>query len=210
MASIKHGEQVVNMTMDDALLFEDREAFRQWLAGNEDQQGVWLLFGKKGGPKTLTAVQALEEALCFGWIDGQMESLDEKRYRKYFAPRRSNSKWSPKNRELAEQLEAQGRMTDRGRMKIEEAKGHGCWEGQQRLKPTPEQIEALKVRLSPYGQAYRNFVNMSPSVQRTYTCFCLDVKTDEAAQRRFVQLVQRLELNLDPMASLKQKQGGNG
>ncbi|MDR2932819.1 MAG: hypothetical protein LBV27_06890, partial [Oscillospiraceae bacterium] len=62
--------------MDDVLLFPDRAAFREWLDKNgESSGGVWLVFGKKGGPKTLKAGEALEEALCFGWIDGQMQSL---------------------------------------------------------------------------------------------------------------------------------------
>lgn len=191
--------------MEQELLFEDRQAFRQWLAENVDQPGAWLLFGKKGGPKTVSAAHALEEALCFGWIDGQMESIDELRYRKYFAPRRAGSKWSAKNRAHAEQLEAEGRMTEHGRAKIEEAKRNGNWEGQQRFVPSPEQIEALKERLRPHQAAYDHFVAMSPSVQRTYTGFCLDVKTEAAGERRFAQLIQRLELNLNPMESLKKK-----
>lgn len=191
--------------MDRELLFESRDAFRDWLTGNADPQGVWLIFGKKGGPKTLTAAQALEEALCFGWIDGQMESLDDTRYRKYFAPRRTNSKWSEKNRQLALKLEADGKMTDRGRAQIAEAKRTGTWEGPKRFVPSPEDIAALTERLRPHQLAYDNFVKMTPSVQRTYTGFCMDVKTEEAGARRFAQLVERLELNLNPMESLKKK-----
>ena len=64
--------------MSDALQFPTREAFREWLSNNcLSEDGVWLLFSKAGGPKTLKAGEALEEALCFGWIDGQMQSLDE-------------------------------------------------------------------------------------------------------------------------------------
>lgn len=191
--------------MRDALLFEDREAFRRWLEENVDQAGVWLLFGKKGGPRTIAAADALEEALCFGWIDGQMQSLDDHRYRKYFAPRRSSSKWSAKNRTLAQRLEAEGRMTEHGRARIEEAKRNGSWEAPQRSVPTQEQVEALKERLRPYGTAYENFMRMSPSVQRTYTGFSLDVRTVEAGEKRFTQLIERLEWNLNPMESLSKK-----
>ena len=70
----------------------------------------------------MKADEALEEALCFGWIDGQMKSMNETSYRKYFSLRRDNSKWSEKNKKLVEQLEKQGIMTDYGRKKIEEAK----------------------------------------------------------------------------------------
>lgn len=192
--------------MVDALVFEDRHQFRQWLTEHVDQPGVWLVFGKKGGPKTLSAAHALEEALCFGWIDGQMESLDETQYRKYFAPRRGRSKWSEKNRKLAERLEAEGMMTAHGRAKIEEAKGNGGWDTPQRFVPTQEHIDALKERLQPYETAYRNFSKMSPSVQRTYTGFSLDVKTEEAGKKRFLELVERLNLNLLPMESRKKKE----
>ena len=80
--------------MDAMMEFASRQAFRDWLSGNcQSSGGVWLLFGKAGGPETVKAGEALEEALCFGWIDGQMKSIDSKTYKKYFAPRRANSKW---------------------------------------------------------------------------------------------------------------------
>lgn len=69
--------------------FSNREEFREWLYDNcLTSAGIWLLFGKAGGPKTIKAGEALEEALCFGWIDGQMERIDEKTYKKYFSIRR--------------------------------------------------------------------------------------------------------------------------
>ena len=64
--------------MNEVLTFASREEFREWLSRNcLSEEGVWLLFGKVGGPKTIKAGEALEEALCFGWIDGQMKSIDE-------------------------------------------------------------------------------------------------------------------------------------
>ena len=79
--------------MDDELTFSTRDEFRAWLGDNgEASGGVWLVFGKSGGPKTLKASEALEEALCFGWIDGRMQRIDDASYRKYFAPRRTNSR----------------------------------------------------------------------------------------------------------------------
>lgn len=109
--------------MSDIMEFAGREEFRKWLSENcLTSAGVWLLFGKAGGPKTIKAGEALEEALCFGWIDGQMQSLDAKTYKKYFSMRREKSKWSEKNKALAGSLEERGLMTDFGRKKIEEAK----------------------------------------------------------------------------------------
>ena len=87
--------------MERVLEFSNRAEFHEWL--NEhctSSDGVWLLFGKKGGPTTITANEALEEALCFGWIDGQMQSLDETKYKKYFARRTKNSNWSEKNKKI--------------------------------------------------------------------------------------------------------------
>lgn len=75
---------------------------------------------KKGGA-TLTAKEALEEVLCFGWIDGQMKKIDARSYQKYFGQRRPNSKWSAKNKALAEKLQASGQMTKLGQAKIAEA-----------------------------------------------------------------------------------------
>lgn len=71
--------------MSDLMEFSDREAFRGWLCENcMSSAGIWLLFGKAGGPKTIKAGEALEEALCFGWIDGQMQKIDDKSYKNIF------------------------------------------------------------------------------------------------------------------------------
>jgi uncharacterized protein YdeI (YjbR/CyaY-like superfamily) len=68
--------------MTEYLLFSSRDVFRNWLHENcQSSAGVWLLFGKSDGPTTIKASEALEEALCFGWIDGQMQRIDDKTYR---------------------------------------------------------------------------------------------------------------------------------
>ena len=83
--------------MDNSITFTNRNEFRDWLQEyGVSSEGVWLLIGKAGGPKTIKAHEALEEALCFGWIDGVMQKIDDKTYKKYFARRRKNSKWSEK------------------------------------------------------------------------------------------------------------------
>ena len=95
--------------------FASRKEFREWLYEHcLSNEGIWLLFGKAGGPKTIKAGEALEEALCFGWIDGQMEKIDDKTYKKYFSLRRENSKWSEKNKALVKRLDEQGLRTDFG------------------------------------------------------------------------------------------------
>jgi len=186
--------------MTDYLLFTSREEFRNWLQENSlSSGGVWLLFGKSGGPKTVTASEALEEALCFGWIDGQMQSIDDKTYIKYFSLRRKNSKWSDKNKALVETLEKKGIMTDYGRAKIREAQQNGQWNAPNPLTVTDEQIAVLSDLLEEHELAFLNFQAMSPSVKKTYTRAYFDAKTDTGRVQRLSWMVERLNKNLKPM-----------
>lgn len=114
--------------MDKTLTFTNRQAFREWLDKyGTESEGIWLLFSKKAKLVTLSAGEALEEALCHGWIDGQMQSRDEESYKKYFARRLPKSKWSVKNKELAQTLMEKGLMTRQGMEAIENARktAHG-------------------------------------------------------------------------------------
>ncbi len=80
----------------DFMQFSRREEFRDWLFKHcQSSSGIWLVFGKTGGPNTIKPGEALEEALCFGWIDGKLKSIDTKTYQKYFSVRRARSKFSP-------------------------------------------------------------------------------------------------------------------
>jgi len=186
--------------VSDILQFSNRKAFREWLdKNNSKNEGVWLLFGKDGGPITLSASQALEEALCYGWIDGQLKNLDEKTYKKYFSRRRADSKWSEKNKTLVAKLEQQGKMTDYGRKKVEEAKKNGQWDKPKVLPVTEEQIASLSEVLKKYEPAYTNFLSMSPSVKKTYTRAYYDAKTDSGRTSRILWMVERLNKNLKPM-----------
>ncbi|WP_300860458.1 YdeI family protein [uncultured Acetatifactor sp.] len=186
--------------MNDIMEFTDRESFRKWLSEHcLTSAGVWLLFGKPGGPKTVKAAEALEEALCFGWIDGQMQRIDDKTYRKYFSLRREDSKWSEKNKALAEELEKRGLMTDFGRKKIEEARQNGQWDAPKPAAVTEEDIARLSAVLEEYEPAYTNFQAMSPSVKKTYTRAYLDAKTEDGRAKRIAWMVDRLNQNLKPM-----------
>lgn len=186
--------------MSDIKVFADREAFRSWLSEHcLTSGGIWLLFGKAGGPKTIKAGEALEEALCFGWIDGQMQRIDDKSYKKYFSMRRENSKWSEKNKALVKTLEERGVMTDFGRKKIEEAKENGQWNAPKSASVTEEQIIQLSALLERYEPAFTNFQAMSLSVKKTYTRAYLDAKTDAGREKRIAWMVDRLGRNLKPM-----------
>lgn len=187
--------------MSEIAQFAAREEFRKWLYEHSlSNDGIWILFGKTGGPKTLKAGEALEEALCFGWIDGQIKKIDDKTYKKYFSPRRANSKWSEKNKALVKNLEKQGRMTDLGRKKIEEAKKNGQWDATNPLAIITElQIACLAVLLEGYEPAYTNFQAMPLSIKKTYTRAYLDAKTDAGREKRIAWIVDRLNKNLKPM-----------
>ena len=182
------------------LSFSTRNDFRKWLLANaQTSKGVWLVFGKTKAVITLTANDALEEALCFGWIDGQMKSLDETKYIKYFAQRLAKSVWSDKNKKLVQALRDKGLVTEPGEQAVALAKRNGTWDTQKRQPITDEQIEQLAKKLRGVSPAYENFMNMSPSVRRTYTAAYSAPKSDEARRRAFDRIVDRLNKNLKPM-----------
>ena len=182
------------------LLFPSRGAFRAWLQENaETSEGVWLIFGKTKAVASLTANEALEEALCFGWIDGQMQSVDDTKYLKYFARRRAKSVWSEKNKKTVGALRASGLMTALGEKAVDAAKRNGSWEAPKGNQITDGQVEAFASLLAGISPAEENFNNMSPSVRRVYTGRFLSFKTEEARQRDFERIVDRLNNNLKPM-----------
>lgn len=109
----------------------DTAAWRAWLDQHEDDSdGVWLALAKKGttGPTTLTYAQALDEALCSGWIDGQKRSNDAATFLQRFTPRRKASLWSERNIGLVATLVAEGRMRERGQAEVDRAKADGRWD----------------------------------------------------------------------------------
>ena len=182
------------------LIFTSRGDFRTWLQENaEKSEGVWLVFGKTKAIVTLSANDALEEALCFGWIDGQMKSIDETKYHKYFARRRTKSVWSEKNKKLIETLRSKGIMTELGEKAVETAKQNGTWDAPKDAPVSDELKEAFVAKLSGISSAYENFCNMPLSVQRTYIMRYLSFKTEEARHRDFERIIDRLNKNLKPM-----------
>lgn len=187
--------------MNEQLQFKTRADFRNWLAENcLSSEGVWLLFGKSDKVQTLKPDEALEEALCFGWIDGVMKKIDDDSYIKYFALRRKVSKWSAKNKALIEKLEKAGLITDLGRTKIDEAKANGQWENSDKSYVVSDnQTEELAELLKINRIAYDNFLAMPPSVKKTYTRAYFDAKTEEGRDKRLAWIISRTEKNLRPM-----------
>lgn len=186
--------------MNTALTFANRQAFREWLNQyGTESGGIWIIFNKKAKSATLTANEALEEALCFGWIDGQLQSIDDNTYKKYFARRVAKSKWSIKNKALAQTLMGKGLMTEKGLEAIENARKNGSWDNAELTLINDEQIRMFKEVVKPFEPAFGNLQAMSSSVQRTYTGFYFDAKTDKTRQTRLEKIIDRLNKNLKPM-----------
>jgi len=182
------------------LKFITRAEFRAWLSQNAlSDEGIWVVFGKDRTVPTLTAAEALEEALCFGWIDGKMQSIDDSSYMKYFKQRSKNSVWSEKNKNLTDKLESNGMMTDFGRSKIFEAKENGQWSAAKTEPLTEDAIETFIELLRPYALAFDNYQKMSKSVQKTYALSYFATKTEAGREKRLQTIVERLRLNLNPM-----------
>lgn len=131
------------------LTVPNAEAFEAWLADQpETSAGAWLKFAKAGALEaTLSKSDAIDSALAFGWIDGQLGRLDENYYKIRFTPRKARSAWSQLNRERVERLIALGRMNDRGLAEVARAKADGRWDAayapQGRANPDPEFLTAL-------------------------------------------------------------------
>lgn len=127
----------------------DRLEWRRWLYENHaTSKGVWLILSKVAGEVTqLKYEEALDEAICFGWIDGQIAKRDEQCYARRFTPRNSKSRWSAKNVENAERLIALGQVHASGLLQIEAAKGDGRWGnaylGQAKVSTPSDLVEAL-------------------------------------------------------------------
>lgn len=185
--------------MTEELLFSTRAEFRKWLEENHDHEPVWLVFGKKGGPETLHPDEALQEALCFGWIDGILKKIDDTCYKKRFSHRRKNSNWSLRNKNFVEKLIQDELMTDHGLKEIEKAKDNGKWESAEKVEISDEQLNDFSKLLIGKEPANTNFNNMSPSVRKIYTMHYLSAKKEETRSRRLGKIIDRLNQNLKPM-----------
>ncbi|MDB5426312.1 MAG: hypothetical protein JWR43_287 [Phenylobacterium sp.] len=131
------------------LTFRDAEAFETWLADQPELvAGAWLTFGKLGATEaTLSKSDAIDTALAYGWIDGQLGRVDEHYYKVRFTPRKARSPWSQVNRERVERLIADGRMKPEGLAEVTRAKADGRWDAayapQSRATPDADLLAAL-------------------------------------------------------------------
>ena len=177
------------------LAFATPEAWEAWLAEHHAaSDGVWIRFAKKGsGVPTVRYAEALDAALCFGWIDGQTKSVDETWYLQRFTPRRKRSMWSKRNREKVAALIEAGRMQPAGLAEIERAKADGRWDAaydSPSKAKVPEDLQAALDASPAAAEAFGalNGVNRYAILHRVQTA-----KKPETRARRIAQFVAMLE-----------------
>ena len=177
------------------LIMADATAWRAWLDQHHElPTGVWLVLAKKGTtePTTLTYDQALEEALCYGWIDGQTRRRDESTYRQRFTPRRPRSSWSKRNVGLAEGLIAEGRMAPAGLAEVERARADGRWEAAYAGPATIEVPSDLAAALARQPLAQATFERLTGQNRYAVLYRLTTAKRPETRARRLEQLVAML------------------
>jgi uncharacterized protein YdeI (YjbR/CyaY-like superfamily) len=177
------------------LLFESQAELEAWLEANHvDSTGLWLKIAKKGaGVTSVNYAEALELALCFGWIDSQKRGFDERHFLQRFTPRRPRGKWSLINREKAEGLIAAGAMRPAGLAEVEAAKADGRWDAAYAGQRTAEAPEDLQRELDR-NEAAREFFAGLDSANRYAILYRLqEAKKPETRERRLRKFVAMLE-----------------
>ncbi len=177
-----------------------RPAWRAWLAANHDRETeIWLVYAKRhtGQPRVEYA-DAVEEALCFGWIDSIVRTIDADHYAQKFTPRKAKSKWSALNRERFARMVREGKMTAAGLAKappeeagaaVPQSPQPPAGEGEDAVPPYIE--EALRAN----GAAWTNFSRFAPSYRRLYVRWIEDAKREETRRKRLAEAVSLLERN---------------
>jgi len=177
------------------LIVRDAAAWRRWLAKHHrEQAGVWLVLAKKGttDPTSLTYDQALDEALCHGWIDGKVHRKDDATYRQRFTPRRARSKWSQRNVGIAERLLADGRMRPPGAAEIERAKADGRWDAAYPGHATIEVPPDLAAALAAEPEAQAMFESLNSQNRYAVLYRIADAKRADTRARRIATFVEML------------------
>lgn len=186
-------------------------AWRQWLEAHHGQaQGVWLtVFKKRSPPGSLRYEEAVEEALCFGWIDGQLQTLDASRFLIWFSPRKPNSIWAESNKRRVLKLMRQGRMRPPGLAKVRQAKRSGQWRAATE-REDPQVIPPEVTRaLARHKGALARFRSLPPSHRKMFLYWIASAKREETKRRRTDQLVTFLvngesRFPWDPKVSARQ------
>ena len=176
---------------------KDRKAWRRWLEKNHAKApGVWLVYYKKDSDKTrVPYADAVEEALCFGWIDSTQRPRDEESSMQLFTPRKPKSNWSRLNKERVEKLEKEGLMTDAGREKITVAKENGSWTKLDNIENfiIPADLEKAFTRNKT---AKNNFEAMSKTAKKEFLFWLDNTKKDDVRKQRVADIIKLTKQNM--------------
>jgi uncharacterized protein YdeI (YjbR/CyaY-like superfamily) len=179
----------------------NRQEWRLWLENNHDQAvGVWLIYYKvKSGKPSIKYSEAVKEALCFGWIDSKVKSLDEERYMQIFTPRNPKSVWSKLNKQYIQELIQQGLMAEAGLTKIADAKQNGSWN---KLDAIEELIipPDLKQALEANATANEYFAAFSKTAKKNIIFWIASAKRQETRLKRIEQTLSSTAQNKNPLA----------
>ena len=183
---------VARQGAEPAVFFTSATEFREWLEANHATAGeVWVGFHKKGSRRTgLTYAEAVDEALCYGWIDGLTRGRDESSYVQRFTPRRPGSNWSAVNIAKVAELTRAGRMQPSGLRAFEQRTSarSGVYSYENRPAELPEEY-AASFRQS--GTAWEWFAGQPPSYRRAATWWVVSAKREDTRQRRLAVLIER-------------------
>lgn len=182
-------------TPEKPLVLADASAWHDWLLAHEGRSdGEWLLLAKKGtlDPTSLSYQEALDEALCSGWIDGQRRSRDEGTFLQRFTPRRPRSIWSKRNVALIARLEEEGRMRQRGRAEVERARADGRWDAAYAGPATAEVPPELEAALAEDDVARAAFEALNRTNRFSVLHPVLSARDASARERAVARAVRRL------------------
>jgi uncharacterized protein YdeI (YjbR/CyaY-like superfamily) len=182
------------MTISKTLHVTNREDWRAWLKENHDkEQEAWLIFYKKHtGKPVIPYDDAVEEALCFGWIDSIIKRMDDEKFSRKFTPRKPGSKWSELNKKRVKKMIQRGRMTEAGLALINAAKKSGKWEQDiSHPKDFPIPPGVIKA-ISANKKAWENFNKLAPSYKKQYVGWITTAKKEETRQRRLKEALEIL------------------
>ena len=178
---------------------KDRKAWHSWLEKNHAKSpGIWLIYNKKStGKAKLVYNDAVEEALCFGWIDSTLRPLDDDRFMQRFTPRKSKSGWSGLNKKRIEKMITEGQMTKAGLEKIEAAKKDGSWQSLDHIDAIqlPEDFEKA---LSKSKKAKTNFENFPQFTKKQFLYRINSAKRPETRKERIKLCVKMAAANKKP------------
>jgi uncharacterized protein YdeI (YjbR/CyaY-like superfamily) len=182
------------------LRFESQATWQAWLEAEHAQSdGIWLKLAKKdSGIASVSYAEALDVALCFGWIDGQKKGLDESYWLQKFTPRRAKSVWSVVNREKVAQLIADGKMRAAGQREIDNAKADGRWEAAYAPQSRIEIPEDFQAALAAQPQAVAQWGTLKSAERYSMLYHIHNAKKAETRQKRIAQYVELLAAGKTP------------